>query len=77
MTATALGHRLLLFPSTHQALAAEECLRAAGVKIEVVPTPPEFSSGCGLAIRVMLSDLEGVRAALSLHGVRYTSPKTG
>jgi hypothetical protein len=32
-------------------------LRRAGIRFEVVPPPREVSAGCGLALRIALSDL--------------------
>ncbi len=45
------------FESTHEAMAAEDVLRRAGVAFEVVPPPREITAGCGLALRIALADL--------------------
>ena len=41
-----------MFDSTSQALKAERALKAGGVKCAVIPTPVEFTSGCGIALVV-------------------------
>lgn len=41
---------LILFNSTHDALAGEKALQKAGVKLRVMPTPRQFTKSCGLAI---------------------------
>jgi hypothetical protein len=60
------------FVGTHQAIAAEEALLAAGMALEVVPPPPEASAGCGLALRMRqecakeaLNTLRGRKLAFS------------
>ena len=44
-------YNLLVFDSTHHALAAEELLEEKGYQISVVPVPPEISADCGIAIK--------------------------
>jgi hypothetical protein len=48
---------LFTFATTHQAMAAEGILLEAGIALQVVPPPREFSAGCGLALRVALGDV--------------------
>lgn len=52
-------------------MAAEDLLRAAGVKLEVVPPPRELSAGCGLALRVVLTDVPAALAALGAEGAVF------
>ena len=55
---------IVLFYNTSSVMRAEKALRNAGVAIKLVPTPREFSSDCGMAIRFDLQDKERVRALL-------------
>ena len=68
--------RVLLFPSTHQALAAEDALRRAHIVLKVIPVPPQYSAGCGLAIRVGEDDVRDACDVLERSTVRYTLPQT-
>ena len=55
---------IVLFYNTSSVMRAEKVLQNAGVAIKLVPTPREFSSDCGMAIRFDLQDKERVRALL-------------
>ncbi len=59
---------IFTFATTHQAMAAEDILRQAGIELEVVPPPRELSPGCGLALRVSLRDVAAARLALTSRG---------
>ena len=59
------------FATTHQAMAAEDILREAGVPLEVVPPPRELSPGCGLALKVSLGDVPVARATLEEKGASW------
>lgn len=56
------------FATTHQAMAAEDILREAGFRLEVIPPPAKLSAGCGLALRVSIQDVS--RAASLLRSRR-------
>lgn len=45
------------FETTHQAVAAQNILRRAGIGFDEVPPPQEVTAGCGLALRIPLGDL--------------------
>ncbi|SFL19776.1 DUF3343 domain-containing protein [Halanaerobium salsuginis] len=51
-------YNLIIFNSTHQALAAEDLLLAANCKFNLVPILPEISADCGLAIRFQIEQTE-------------------
>jgi hypothetical protein len=42
---------VVLFHTTSAAVQAEKALLAAGVAVKLIPTPREFSSDCGMALR--------------------------
>ncbi len=58
-----------LFHTTSAALRSEKLLKAAGITVKLIPTPREFSSECGLALRFAWDQLEDVRSVLETAGV--------
>jgi hypothetical protein len=44
-------YNLLVFDSTHHALAAEDLLKSTDYQLMIVPVPPQISANCGIAIR--------------------------
>ena len=55
----------VLFHTTSAALRAEKVLQRAGLTIKLIPTPREFSSDCGMALRFPWACAEEVQAALA------------
>lgn len=51
-------YNLIVFNSTHHALAAEEELKNKDYQIKVVPVPPEISADCGIAIKFADKEIE-------------------
>jgi hypothetical protein len=45
-------YKILTFESTHRVMQAEQLLRERGLNVTVIPTPKEFSSDCGMSLRV-------------------------
>ncbi|MHC1705354.1 MAG: DUF3343 domain-containing protein [Tenuifilaceae bacterium] len=43
---------ILVFQSTHRTLFAEKILLGNGIKLDIIPTPKEITSDCGMAIRI-------------------------
>lgn len=58
------AHLVALFPSVHHVLAAERAFQKTGLWCDVVPTPRELSSDCGVALRFRSSESEAARALL-------------
>ena len=54
----------VLFHTTSSALRAEKVLQRAGLTVKLIPTPREFSSDCGMALRFPWACAEEVHAAL-------------
>jgi hypothetical protein len=54
----------ILFHTTSSALRAEKVLQRAGLTVKLIPTPREFSSDCGMALRFAWASAEEVRTAL-------------
>ncbi|MBI5029385.1 MAG: DUF3343 domain-containing protein [Chloroflexi bacterium] len=55
---------IVLFYNTSSVMRAEKVLQKIGISIKLIPTPREFSSDCGMAIRFDWQDQERVRALL-------------
>lgn len=63
---------ILLFDTTHAAMAAEEAIIDAGFWCDVVPKPPDAMTGlCGLAIAIRDADLAAVRSTLGKAGLAF------
>lgn len=64
-----MEHAVFLMKSIHTVLKAEKTLRERGVPAEVVVTPREISSDCGMVVRVEASEVPRAREALSASGL--------
>lgn len=64
---------VFIFESTHKVLKAEKLMVGAGLKFDIIPTPKEFSSECGISIRINpeVVDIMIVRLILEKNGIRY------
>jgi hypothetical protein len=60
-----------LFYTTSAAFRAEKVLKDAGLAVKLVPTPRQFSSDCGVALRLDWSEGERARALLAEVGVEH------
>ncbi len=47
-----MTYKYFLFESTHQVMKADKLLTAAACVFDIIPTPKQFSSDCGLAVRI-------------------------
>jgi len=55
---------VILFHTSSSAIRAEKLLKKAGHSIKLIPTPREFSSDCGVALRFDWADYEQVKLIL-------------
>ena len=55
----------VLFHTTSSALRAERVLQRAGLTVKLIPTPREFSSDCGMALRFPWTLAEEVATTLA------------
>ncbi|MHB9033006.1 MAG: DUF3343 domain-containing protein [Anaerolineae bacterium] len=60
---------VVLVATTSAALKAEKIMREAGYKEQLIPTPREYSSDCGLAIRFIWLQHEEVAKLLQDSGI--------
>lgn len=56
---------VVLFHTTSAALRAERVLQRAGLTVKLIPTPREFSSDCGMALRFLWAQATVVQDALA------------
>lgn len=55
---------VVLFHTTSSVMRAEKILQKNGIAIKLIPTPRQFSSDCGMAVRFAWQDQERVRSLL-------------
>ncbi len=60
---------VVLFHTTSAALRAEKTLLKNTLAVKLVPTPREFSSDCGIALRFEWDRAEQVRSLLAANRV--------
>jgi hypothetical protein len=63
---------VVLFHNSTAAMKAEAVLGRARLATKLIPTPREFSSDCGIALRFLWSQVEPVRTALDGAHVEIT-----
>lgn len=56
---------VVLFHTTSMAMKAEKILCQAGLAVKMIPTPRQYSSDCGFALRFDWSEAERVASLLS------------
>jgi hypothetical protein len=59
-----MKYGVVLFHTTSSALRAEKIAVTNDHIVKLIPTPREFSSDCGIALRCEWADLEHVRSVL-------------
>ncbi len=65
-------YTVIIIKSTSHAMRAEKALEQAGVKCKLIPVPRQFSSECGICIRVNCSHVEPTLQILKSVGVQAT-----
>ncbi len=60
---------VILFHTTSSVMRAEKLLKKAGYSIKLLPTPRQFSSDCGIALRFAWRQHELVKALLEAERV--------
>ncbi len=62
-----MAYLILTFQSTHHVMKAEKILLQAGIKHEIIPSPKNISSECGMSVRIsdgdFIIDVETLMAA--------------
>jgi hypothetical protein len=62
-----------LFHTSSAVLRAEKLLFKSGLTVKLIPTPREFSSDCGVALRFIWSDESRLRDLLNSANVEISS----
>jgi putative Se/S carrier protein len=55
---------VVLFHTTSAVMRAEKVLQKNGITVKLIPTPRQFSSDCGMAVRFAWQDQERIHALL-------------
>ena len=58
------AYGVALFHNTSEVMRAEKVLKKGGVTVKLIPTPREFSSDCGMAVRFDVQKTDVVRVLL-------------
>ncbi len=64
---------VILFHTTSAVMRAEKLLVKQGYSVKLIPTPREFSSDCGIALRFDGDRSEQVKSALEAAEVEFES----
>ena len=64
---------VLLFHTTTAVMRAEKSLLNAGMQIQLIPTPREFSSDCGISIRFEWTDIAKIKTCISQDTLEFDS----
>ncbi len=54
---------VVVFESTHYAIAAEKLFKELKLPVEIIPTPREITSSCGLSIKFnegLMEEIKGI-----------------
>jgi len=62
---------VFLFYTSSAAFQAERALKDAGLAVKLIPTPRQFSSDCGISLRLDWSEGERAQALLAERGVEH------
>ena len=68
-----MTYGVVLVHTTSAAIRSEKILLQAGLNVKLIPTPRQFSSDCGIAVRFDWEDAEHVRALLDTARVDIAS----
>jgi hypothetical protein len=63
------NYGVALFHTTSAALRSEKVLQRAGLTVKLIPTPRQFSSDCGIALRFDWGEAARVQELLAAAGV--------
>ncbi|MDD3859262.1 MAG: DUF3343 domain-containing protein [Bacteroidales bacterium] len=68
-----MHNKVITFQSTHHVLKAEKILIKAGLKFDIIPTPKNISSDCGMSIRFdsQVSNLSLLSELLNTNNISF------
>jgi hypothetical protein len=68
----AMPRMVFTFPTTHVSMSAEDALRADGLPIQMIPTPPGHGSVCGLSILIDAMFADRAQSVLRSHAIGWS-----
>ena len=63
--------KLIVFESVHYTIKADKLLKSFSCDYQIIATPREISSDCGMSIEVDDKDIDKVQEHLESHGLRF------
>lgn len=66
-------YAVILVDSTSHALRIEKLLKEQALQCRLIPVPRHLSSDCGVCVRILALDMEGIRTMLIQHHIDYQS----
>ena len=66
-------HGVILFHTTSSVLRAEKLVKKENLSVKLIPTPREFSSDCGIALRFDWTQQETVKTLLEGSGIEINA----
>ena len=69
-----MNYGVVLFHTTSSAIRAEKVLGEEDYEVKLIPTPRQFSSDCGIALRFGWEQLKQVEATLKKNSVESNKP---
>ena len=63
--------KIIIFESVHYTIKADRLLKSLGCDYQIIATPREISTDCGMSIEVDEKDVEKVQEHLEVHGLRF------
>jgi hypothetical protein len=64
---------VFLFHTSSAAFRADKVLNEAQIAARLIPTPRQFSSDCGISLKVDWSHVDSARVLLESRGVEYAA----
>jgi len=68
-----MSYGVVLFKTTSWAMQAQKALSAKGYGVTMIPTPREFTGGCGTCIRFNWNEQTAIKEVLDKAGVETQS----
>lgn len=65
-----MDFHVMVFETTHHAIAASRFLKDKNYKIDVIPTPRKVTNNCGFAIKFIEEDLEKIKEHIKASDIK-------
>jgi len=66
-------YAVILVDSTSHALRIEKLLKEQTLQCRLIPVPRHLSSDCGVCVRILAPEMEGIKALIMQHQIEYQS----